>query len=651
MGGYEVCDVFPWTKIMFAEVSFSVPIDTFYHYKIPSNLKEKIFPGSEVLCSFGKSFEKRGIVVGFSDALPQGIDEKSLKEIRSIAYESLSYPFDSICEVVKESSLKWYSPQGLYYGLFYENSYRETDKLKQEKYLISRYRDENEMAQELEKGSLKKLVRGDFDFELSMELAFNKAEKGGQTLFLTPDYLTAMALYKKISILVPTQSCALFHGSLTPKKKKEIFAGILSGRIQYIIGPKSALFLPYSKESLFIVISAESDFHEQMEQRPFYDAVEMAILLSESFSHRIILFSPFPRLEMTMPDSGFEIIKKTKILPSYTLHDAKKNDFKPLSSVSIDKIKENIEKGGKSLIICSAKGFAFKSFCPVCGWVAKCKKCKVNLRLYKDEEGYHYKCPMCMEKSQYSSKCPSCNTEILKTGGYGTQKIAEFISENISSASILRIDSDIVKKSLKGQEKLYEELILGKYQILVGTSLLLSLPIYSGKFKTVIFAGFNPDKYSQGFRESEISFQRLLTGASLLESDGNLIVESFELDNPIFSYGTNYDKFLCDETETRHFFLYPPFCQLLGVRLFSKDREELRKFALYFASLFTSEKMAELEILLYRHTEKIRTDKRSGISSHTNFFKIASKSKKMRDWLFSFNFPKSVKILIKPGEF
>lgn len=636
---------------MLAEVAFPVPIDTFYHYKIPPHLEGKIFHGSEVFCSFGKSLEKRGIVVGFSDTLPHGIDEKSLKEIKSLAYESLSYPFDCICEVVKKSSSKWYSPQGLYYGLFYENSYREIDKLKQDKNLLSRYKDENDMTKGLEEGGLKKLVRGDFDFKISMDLAFSQAERGGQTLFLTPDYLTAMALYKKISILLPPQSCAFFHGSLTAKKKKEIFAGVLSGRIQYIIGPKSALFLPYLKKSLFIVIGAESDFHAQMEQRPFYDAVEMAILLSESFSHRIILFSPFPRLEMTMPDSGFEIIKKTNILPPYILHDARKNDFKPLSSMSIDRLKENIEKGGKSLVICSAKGFAFKTFCPVCGWVAKCPKCRVNLRLYKDEEGYYYKCPLCMEKSQYSSKCPSCNAEILKTGGHGTQKIAEFISENINFASILRIDSDIVKKSLKGQEKLYEELILGKYQILVGTGLLLSSPIHSGKFKTVIFAGFNPDKYSQGFRESEISFQRLLNGATLLESDGNLIIETFELDNPIFSYQTNYDRFLSDEIKTRTFFLYPPFCQLLSVRLLSKDREELRKFALYFTSLFTPEKMSELEILLYRHTEKIRTDRRSGISSHTNFFKIASKSIKMRDWLFSFNFPKSIKIIAKPGEF
>lgn len=638
---------------MLAEVSFPVPLNRTFHYKIPPALEKKIFPGAEVLCPFGKSRSSRGVVVAFSDSVPHGLDPLLLKEIEGLAFETPAYDFEAISRVVKFCSNKWYSPQGLYYGIFYENSSRAGSEYVQP-LIAERYKKDNPLADKLENGAQKILFRGDFDIEAASELALRKADSGGQTLFLAPDYLTALALYRKLLPQTGIENCAFFHGSLLPKKKKEIFAGVLSGRIKYVVGPKSAIFLPYSKNSLFIVIQAESEFHSQFEQRPFYDACDLALNLASSFSHKIVLFSLSPKIELlaSAKNEGLEIIEGRPSSAARTvIIDARKNEFKPLSDVTLKTIGENLEKGKKSLVICQAKGFAFKSFCPVCGWVGKCSKCHVNLRLYREDEGYFYKCPLCLERTPYSDKCPSCSADILKTSGHGTQKIAQFISENFPSACLLRLDSDIVKKSVKGQEKIYENLILGNYDILVGTCALLSRPLYFSSLSSVVFAGLNPDRHNSGFRESELNFQKLMSASSLSGAEGSLIVETFEPDNTLFSYNLDYSRFSADEIDTRKAFSYPPFCDILAVRLVSKNREALRVAALNFSAFFSEEKMKQLDILEYRHTEKIRTERISGLSSHGNFFKIVSGSVKFGDWLLSLTLPKEVKFVINPGEF
>ncbi|GAB4030326.1 MAG: hypothetical protein Fur0012_06090 [Elusimicrobiota bacterium] len=638
---------------MLAEVSFPVPLNRTFHYKIPAALEKKIFLGAEVVCPFGKSRSSRGVVVAFSDSVPQGLDPILLKEIEGLAFETPAYDFEAISKVVKFCSNKWYSPQGLYYGLFYENSSRANKKTDRS-LIAERYKKENPLVDKLEKGAEKILFRGDFDIEAASELSLRKADSGGQTLFLAPDYLTALALYRKLIPQTGIENCAFFHGSLLPKKKKEIFADVLSGRIKYVVGPKSAIFLPYSKNSLFIVIQAESEFHSQFEQRPFYDACTLALNLAYSFSHKIILFSLSPKIELlaSAKNEGLEIIEgRTSSSGRTIIIDARKNEFKPLSDTTIKVLGENLEKGKKSLVICQAKGFAFKSFCPVCGWVGKCSKCHVNLRLYREEEGYFYKCPLCLERAPYSDKCPSCSADILKTSGHGTQKIAQFLSENFPTACLLRLDSDIVKKSGKGQEKIYENLILGNYDVLVGTSALLSRPLYFSSPSAVVFAGLNPDRHNSGFRESELNFQKLISASALSGAEGSLIVETFEPDNTLFSYNLDYSRFSADEMETRKVFFYPPFCDILAVRLVSKDKEALRSAALKFSSFFSEERKKKLDILEYRHTEKIRTDRMSGLSSHGNFFKIVSGSTRIGEWLSTLNLPKEVRLAITPGEF
>ena len=77
---------------------------------------------------------------------------------------------------------------------------------------------------------------------------------------------------------------------------------------------------------------------------------------------------------------------------------------------------------------------------------------------------------LCNENKIFN-KCLNCDSKDIAYLGEGTEKIEEVIRNEFKETRIIRIDSDNTKK--KGEaEKIFKEVKLNKYDILIGTQIL-----------------------------------------------------------------------------------------------------------------------------------------------------------------------------------
>ncbi|NLI09489.1 MAG: hypothetical protein GX447_01875 [Elusimicrobia bacterium] len=627
---------------MFAEISFPIPLYKTFHYKIPKHLEAVILPGAEVICPFGPSKFSKGIVIDLCDNLPEGLPFDKIKEIKSLVFENLAYDFEALKKTVRYCSLKWYFPEGMYYGLFYENSHREpgssfSENLKENNNFIQPFFTQNPGESLFFKE----------DFPLR-EAVFTIKETQTPAFFLCPDYLSALAVYKKISPILEDSQCAFYHGSISKSSKKEIFASILSGKVKYVIGTKAAVFLPYPKGTIISVLNCESDFYRQFEQRPFYQTRDIIMRMTADFSYKTSFFSCSFGLDLPKETEIKNLSAADKTEPAYSPAIIKAGEnYSVISEKSLAETEKALSKGEKVLFLAPSRGVGFKTFCPICKWTAKCAKCKRNLRLFGENGGYFYRCPSCLEKTDYSLECPSCGAQILKTGGHGSQKISEELILKFPFAKILRVDSDSVKKSIKGMKKTYSDFLSCDYDILVGTSFILGSELYEKKFGGAVLLGLNPER-SAGFRESENLFSKIISASRLVSKEGFLFIETYEPENPVFSFGFNLRSFIEKELEDRKFFNYPPFCDLLTIRLSSKSAQKLKKAANDFVSIFDEKKISELKVIDYRPEETLKTDTSQGISWYDCRFKIKKDSAEMALFLSSLELGKDIKISAMP---
>jgi primosomal protein N' (replication factor Y) len=89
---------------------------------------------------------------------------------------------------------------------------------------------------------------------------------------------------------------AVWHSGLTPAKRRNIWHGVLSGRVRIVVGTRSALFLPWQNLGL-IVVDEEHDGSYKQEEMGNYHARDMAVLMAKMAGFPIVLASATPSFE------------------------------------------------------------------------------------------------------------------------------------------------------------------------------------------------------------------------------------------------------------------------------------------------------------------------------------------------------------------
>lgn len=139
------------------------------------------------------------------------------------------------------------------------------------------------------------LTGGNQRKEIYLKLAQEVLQTGKSVLYLVPETGKSDSLDARVREAVP--SALLYHGALTPGKKKLVAEVLRRGEPNLVLGTRSALFLPFRNLGLVVVDDEQALAYKQDAPAPRYQARESAIMLSLVHDCPVLLGSATPSLD------------------------------------------------------------------------------------------------------------------------------------------------------------------------------------------------------------------------------------------------------------------------------------------------------------------------------------------------------------------
>ncbi|MBN8654558.1 MAG: primosomal protein N' [Anaerolineae bacterium] len=442
-------------------------------------------------------------------------------------------------------------------------------------------------------------VTGSGKTEIYLRAAEEVIKNGKQALILVPEIaLTPQAVRRFVSRF-PGQ-VGLVHSKLSEGERYDTWRRARDGKLNVIIGARSALFAPLPNIGLIVVDECHDSSYYQSEP-PYYNAVTAAQDYAKLCGAVCVLGSATPTIEqrflaeqnqITRLDLPNRVTEST--LPPVQVVDMReelKNGNRGIFSKPLaESLAEVLERKEQAIVYLNRRGTSTYIFCRDCGNTLKCPNCETPLTLhaetFKRSNVQTLLCHRCGYTRQMPKTCPTCASNQIREYGLGSERVEAEIKSMFPQARTLRWDWDTTR------QKDAHEIILTHFanhqaDILVGTQMLakgLDLPLVTLVGIVLADVGLNlPDPFA-----SERVFQTLTQVAGRAgrsSRGGKVIMQTFAPEHYAlqFASGHNVDGFYSRELEYRRSLGYPPFARLARLEYRSADalkaEEEAKKLA------------------------------------------------------------------------
>lgn len=452
-------------------------------------------------------------------------------------------------------------------------------------------------------------VTGSGKTNVYMKLIESVISSGRTALFLVPEIsLTPQIINRFTSYF---SRIAVLHSKLSDSEKYDEWRKINEGKVDIVIGARSAVFAPLKNIGIIIVDEEHTSTYKQ-ENIPRYNAIDIAKFRSKYHKCPLVLGSATPTIESyTRALRGeYNLVclpnRYNGMNPDISIIDMNK-EFKKsngyFSDTLISEIKRVISNKEQVILFLNKRGYSNIVTCKSCGYTEKCPNCDISLTYHKSSN--MLRCHYCGYAKKKSLVCESCG-ETLVDYGIGTEKVEEELSSLISDARIIRMDVDTTSK--KGSlDKIINDFSSDKYNILLGTQMIAKgLDFPSVTLVGVISADISlnfPD-----FRSSEVTFSLLnqvsgRSGRGLKK--GKVLIQTFNPDHYAIkcSASNDYISFYNEELKIRKKLNYPPYCHICLLKISSKDYDFASSMS-YKIGKYLKEKISS-EIVLGPSTANI----------------------------------------------
>jgi primosomal protein N' (replication factor Y) len=427
------------------------------------------------------------------------------------------------------------------------------------------------------------------------EVYLNAIEKvmaaGGSAIYLVPEIALTPQLISRIAGRFDEQNIAVLHSGIAEAIRYDQWRQIKRGKVNLVIGARSALFAPLANLSL-IIVDEEHDASYKQDERLCYHARDLAVLKAKQSKATVILGSATPGLRSffnakTKKYRYLELRQRVndKSLPKVEIIDMKAQKEKTgkapiLSDALITAIGETLSRKEQVLLFLNKRGFDTFLVCADCGHNFRCPNCAVSLKNHLAEN--LIKCHYCDYSQKALPLCPSCKGSRVLTYGVGTQKLEKEIEVLFPSARLQRMDSDTTSR--KGaQEQILAALEKKEIDILIGTQMITK----GHDFPFITLVGVISADTSLNipdFRASERTFQMLTQVAGRGgrgDAPGRVVIQTFNPEHYALKHAQSHDykSFYAEEIQFRQALQYPPFGRIINVRLSSIKKEALMERA------------------------------------------------------------------------
>ena len=409
----------------------------------------------------------------------------------------------------------------------------------------------------------------------------NIIKKNQQALVLLPEiFLTNQ--FKQRFIEYFGFEPAIWHSKITPKNKRNIWAGIIKNKIKIIIGARSSLLLPYKNLGI-IIVDEEHDPSYKQDEGLIYNARDMAVARASFEDIPIYLVTSIPSLE-TFNNINNKKYNLTKINSRYSdfplpetkivnLNFSRLKKDESIDSETARLVKSFLNKKEQVLFFLNRRGYAPFMICKNCGFKHSCPNCSIYLTYHKSIK--ILTCHHCGFQTQKDRKC-EIDKKICEFSmyGLGVEKIYEELKEKFSDYKIKIFSSDFLKK--KSQSKnILSQIEENKIDILVGTQM-ISKGFNFPKLNCIVVvdADFSGKGYDLRSTEKNIQLYNQLSGRAGRFSKNSIIIyqtmsPSDETLKDILK--NDPEKFLHNELIIRKKNNLPPFSRLVSIIISAKS--------------------------------------------------------------------------------
>lgn len=421
-------------------------------------------------------------------------------------------------------------------------------------------------------------VTGSGKTNVYMKVIEDVIKNNKTAILLVPEISLTPQIIKRFTSYF--SNIAVLHSGLSDGEKYDEWRKINEGKVNIVIGARSAIFAPLKNIGVIIIDEEHSQTYKQ-ENNPRYNAIDIAKERCKYHNCPLILGSATPSLESfaRAKKNVYKLLElknryNNNTMPKVEIIDMNK-EFKKasgyFSNALIDQIKETLERKEQVILFLNRRGYSSFLTCSSCGYVEKCPNCDISLTYHKSSN--MLRCHYCGYATKRKKLCPKCQEE-FKDYGIGTEKVEEELKSLIKDAKIIRMDVDTTTTK-NAHAKIINSFLEEKYNILVGTQMIakgLDFPNVTlvGVLNADIGLNF-PD-----FRSSETTFSLLnqvLGRSGRGNKEGKVLIQTFNPEHYAITYTKNHDYlgFYNEEMKIRKILKYPPYYYICLIKIISKD--------------------------------------------------------------------------------
>ncbi len=573
-------------------------LDKTFQYRVPEALRGKLAPGMQVVVPFG-SRTLTAYVLELTDT--EELEPEKMKEILGLSEKAV--PIESQMISLAAWMKERYGctmNQALKTVLPAKRRVKAREARVEQAPLPSepappvelneaQRRAAEGICQDYPKPALLFGVTGSGKTEVYMELIARMQAAGKQTILLIPEisltYQNLRRFYQRFGDRV-----SVVNSRLSAGEKYAHFEAARKGRVDVMIGPRSALFTPFPNLGL-ILVDEEHEGAYESETAPRYRAGEVALERARLAGAGVVFGSATPSLETYTKALAGEYglyrvparAKAGSVLPQVTVVDLRqelKEGNKSIFSRTLAALmEERLARGEQMMLFLNRRGYAGFVSCRSCGAALRCPHCDVALTSHR---GGKLVCHYCGYTIPLPDRCPSCGSPYIAGFGIGTQKVESLVHKRFPEARTLRMDLDTTGRK-DSHARLLSAFAAGEADVLIGTQMIVK----GHDFPRVTLMGVlaaDLSLYGEDFRATERTFQLLTQAAGRAgrgASPGDVVIQTYNPDH----YGIqtaarqDYPAFYEEEMRYRRLLGYPPAGAMLSVLVTSRDEPEAQQEA------------------------------------------------------------------------
>ena len=417
--------------------------------------------------------------------------------------------------------------------------------------------------------------------------------QGKRGIVLVPEIALTTQAVQRVAGRFP-ERVAVIHSDLSAGERYDEWRRIRAGKVDVVIGSRSALFAPLPDLGIIILDEEHEAAYKQGERKPTYHARMSALVLGKILGIPVVLGSATPSVE-TFYRAEQGVYRLVELpgrigasLPPVEIIDLRTELHTGNTSIISRHLQEELEnvlsKGQQAILFLNRRGAASCVLCRDCGFVAICDRCDIPLTYHSTER--ILLCHYCGSKSKMLQFCPTCNSSGIRYFGLGTEKVQDTIQKSFPDARLLRWDKDTARNR-KAHEQLLDRFANREADIMIGTQMIakgLDLPGVTLVGVVSADIALNLPDYSSPERAFTLLTQ--VAGRAGRGSEaGRVIIQTFNPQHFCIDAASRHDyhEFYKAEIEARQRYGYPPFRQFVKFTYSHENRHRCQNEALLLA--------------------------------------------------------------------